>query len=729
MSEAKGGSSTDDTASSSDGEWEVEDIMAEKTQGGQTYFLIKWKGWPSSSNTWEPEVHLDNCPQVLRRYRTHHEPRSDNPRASRARSRARCSSASVPLLQEDPISPLASHECPYSLRSHTLSDNQDDIVSSSPAIARSSASKSPRKTKTRRPSRSHSDAVRPRSRSRRRKRNKPRALASMPYSEPAHSDSEHRVPEDDNGDTGDADGDSNDGGLPESDDEWIVESIVDHKTLPDASKMYLLKWKGWGSAHNSWEPEAHLTHCPQLLELYHRGSGQERSDGPTSGDKREHAGSSAPPIESAANDTTAASLQPPPQPSLSDDLASNPLSLPWFQRIGDVVAPSAPFSSSMATCLSLLGHSPASDEGLSSTQIRAFGRMTLGYGLCHLPMGLTTNEMVSVHNHVVSLFDRTLDTVQRCEVVHVMCRLLLIVVLLWCAALRWRCSRADWGCSLTCGKSGLSISNCETKVGQLPFPIIFNAHLFMLLNMAHCAPLWTGRFDLRISEEKLSPKEFPFLYDQARWLPLIRFLFSNDFHRAHCGLMLALPDSQPQIYHCDGLHMSNTHHLPPYAINVFIPLIDVDTQNGPTEFVPTSHLLGHFYTETTPVILPLVEAGHCLVFDYRIRHRGLSNRSLNPRPVLYITYAKRSFKDPNFSKQRYLPMPELLPSDRWRGRQSRADARDSASSSISVAATSSSSPQILALQVPAAAASSQVFASSNSSSALLSALSAADGSI
>ena len=36
---------------------------------------------------------------------------------------------------------------------------------------------------------------------------------------------------------------------------------------------------------------------------------------------------------------------------------------------------------------------------------------------------------------------------------------------------------------------------------------------------------------------------------------------------------------------------SEDEHLPAYAVNVFVPLVDMDASLGPTEFVPTTHLL------------------------------------------------------------------------------------------------------------------------------------------
>ena len=41
----------------------------------------------------------------------------------------------------------------------------------------------------------------------------------------------------------------------------------------------------------------------------------------------------------------------------------------------------------------------------------------------------------------------------------------------------------------------------------------------------------------------------------------------------------------------------------------------------------------------------LAKAGTPLMFDYRVRHRGLANRSQTPRPLLYVTFAKANYQD------------------------------------------------------------------------------------
>jgi hypothetical protein len=40
--------------------YKVEAIVSKKSIKGQTHYLIKWKNYPSSQNTWEPIKHLEN---------------------------------------------------------------------------------------------------------------------------------------------------------------------------------------------------------------------------------------------------------------------------------------------------------------------------------------------------------------------------------------------------------------------------------------------------------------------------------------------------------------------------------------------------------------------------------------------------------------------------------------------------------------------------------------------
>lgn len=49
-------------------EYEVEKIVGEKIEYGARYFLVKWKGWPESDNTWEIEKSVD-CYEMIEKFR------------------------------------------------------------------------------------------------------------------------------------------------------------------------------------------------------------------------------------------------------------------------------------------------------------------------------------------------------------------------------------------------------------------------------------------------------------------------------------------------------------------------------------------------------------------------------------------------------------------------------------------------------------------------------------
>ncbi len=49
-------------------EYEVEKILSSRRRGNSYKYLIKWKGYPSSDNSWEPEANLANSREKLNEY-------------------------------------------------------------------------------------------------------------------------------------------------------------------------------------------------------------------------------------------------------------------------------------------------------------------------------------------------------------------------------------------------------------------------------------------------------------------------------------------------------------------------------------------------------------------------------------------------------------------------------------------------------------------------------------
>jgi hypothetical protein len=53
-------------------EYEVEAIVTHKYDRGKIRYLVKWEGYPSSENTWEPESHLKRSKELLDVYKRWH---------------------------------------------------------------------------------------------------------------------------------------------------------------------------------------------------------------------------------------------------------------------------------------------------------------------------------------------------------------------------------------------------------------------------------------------------------------------------------------------------------------------------------------------------------------------------------------------------------------------------------------------------------------------------------
>ncbi|MFS8803096.1 phytanoyl-CoA dioxygenase family protein, partial [Synechococcus sp. R60.2] len=132
------------------------------------------------------------------------------------------------------------------------------------------------------------------------------------------------------------------------------------------------------------------------------------------------------------------------------------------------------------------------------------------------------------------------------------------------------------------------------------------------------------------------------------------------------GAVVSLPGSADQQVHRDLSHLFGDETLdaiiPCYALNLLIPLVEVNEENGMTRLWPGSHVVfDAHYTELAqqmPFVDPPLAKGSCLLFDYRLIHLGRANRSPAPRPLLYNTYSRAWFRDPiNYTQQPPLVIP------------------------------------------------------------------------
>ena len=166
-------------------------------------------------------------------------------------------------------------------------------------------------------------------------------------------------------------------------------------------------------------------------------------------------------------------------------------------------------------------------------------------------------------------------------------------------------------------------------------------------------------------------------------------LLDENFVINHMGTLNAQPGAPAQGWHSDDEYIFGKnsfdefgvagHDLPPFAISMFTPLLQMTYDHGPTEFcIGTSNLRGHrndldIEDETllkTGVVQnlhsferqqngrrqcpkgfersPLLNLGDIVLFDYMITHRGGPNNSNDLRSMLFTVYSRKWYRDSTF---------------------------------------------------------------------------------
>jgi ectoine hydroxylase-related dioxygenase (phytanoyl-CoA dioxygenase family) len=161
-----------------------------------------------------------------------------------------------------------------------------------------------------------------------------------------------------------------------------------------------------------------------------------------------------------------------------------------------------------------------------------------------------------------------------------------------------------------------------------------------------------GRYEISMHNPGL-PTVDPLVEKLAAIVPgLLHFPGEIDALNRDMTLIVSTPEARVQSWHTDGDHAHMLDHTPAHVLNVVIPLVNVTMDMGPTELIPASH----FYTrqpspmqiDTTQLqnpFAPTLNVGDILVWDYRVLHRGLPNRSEKNRPMLTLTFSHPWFTD------------------------------------------------------------------------------------
>ncbi|GAG46427.1 unnamed protein product [marine sediment metagenome] len=172
-----------------------------------------------------------------------------------------------------------------------------------------------------------------------------------------------------------------------------------------------------------------------------------------------------------------------------------------------------------------------------------------------------------------------------------------------------------------------------------------------------------GRFMITLSVKR--PFNTPDLYANPRLMPILHRLLGADCVISSFGSVVAFAGADAQSVHFDYPPLFESEEvcaaLPPHAITLVVPLVDLDESTGTTALWEGSHSrvgardqLQKIAAESSfdGATMPYAAAGDVYLMDFRLIHGGTANNSDHERPILYIVYSRPWFReDMNFDEQ------------------------------------------------------------------------------
>jgi hypothetical protein len=154
----------------------------------------------------------------------------------------------------------------------------------------------------------------------------------------------------------------------------------------------------------------------------------------------------------------------------------------------------------------------------------------------------------------------------------------------------------------------------------------------------------------------------PEVFANPRLLKFLAPLLGAEIHLSNFTVVVSHPGATRQHTHRDNNHLFYDPgvgpNLPVYAVNVAVPLIDVDIETGPTGVWLGSHRLEQgLEVRNESMTATSLRRGDCMMLDYRTMHAGLPN-ARRARPIVYMVYARPWFFDHgNHVRRMPLDMP------------------------------------------------------------------------
>jgi hypothetical protein len=174
--------------------------------------------------------------------------------------------------------------------------------------------------------------------------------------------------------------------------------------------------------------------------------------------------------------------------------------------------------------------------------------------------------------------------------------------------------------------------------------------------------LRVGHRRLQLPMEIRGPVADGMLSGHPLLIALLVKLLGPDLAIDSLACVVALPGARAQHLHRDHPQLfaqaeTVDQVLPPFAITVAIPLIDLTPETGTTLLHPGSQRMpprSEGGAPDLPAPLPaFVNRGGCYLMDYGLWHQGMANSSDAPRPIIYIVYARSWFTDGSTNYQQH----------------------------------------------------------------------------
>ena len=157
-----------------------------------------------------------------------------------------------------------------------------------------------------------------------------------------------------------------------------------------------------------------------------------------------------------------------------------------------------------------------------------------------------------------------------------------------------------------------------------------------------------GHRRIQIVVDLALPFNSPALYANPLILPILKALLGTELYFGIFGSVTSLPGANEQHFHRDNPLLFGeavNRFLPPYAINLFVPLVEFNESTGTTRLFPGTHVKTGPEARGCAGVEPVVRPGSCLLMDYRLYHQGTGNRSGIIRPMLFCAYHRPWYKD------------------------------------------------------------------------------------